>query len=157
MDELLDNFNYTLSEKHFLLENLKTGFIEEHGGQKALKLQLGAKYRNLRKQIENILNRELDGQREIFPLIQMLNYKAEQMKPVVRAILELKANNQLQVHLNDLLASFIHMLLNRLFKARQRTHEMVIYDFLFRHYTSALARAKGKKKQSLNVSTGIIT
>ncbi len=150
VDELLDNFQYTLADKLFVLASLKNSFINEHGGHKELKQQLGTKYRKLRKPVEEILNRDLDGQREISPLIQLLAYKTEQMKPVAEAILKLKNNGELQLHLNDLMASFIHMLLNRLFKARQRTHEMVIYDFLHNHYKSVLARKKNKNKQSKN-------
>ena len=32
-----------------------------------------------------------------------------------------------------LVASHIHMMVNRLFKSEQRLHELIIYDFLFRH------------------------
>jgi len=38
-----------------------------------------------------------------------------------------------------------HMLLNRLIPANQRLHELLIYDFLFRHYKSVEMK-KGKEK-----------
>ena len=43
-----------------------------------------------------------------------------------------------------LMGSYIHMLINRLFKSKQRLHEMVIYDFLFRYYKSEIAKKKYK-------------
>lgn len=147
VDELLDNFRYALPDKLGLLESLKTGFTEEHGGQKELKQQLSIKFRKHRQAIENILDRRLDATREIAPLINLLAHKAEQMKSVAQTIWELQRTGQLQVHLNDLLASYVHMLLNRIFKARQRTHEMVIYDFLYNYYKSAAAMEKNKQRK----------
>ncbi|MDR0295220.1 MAG: hypothetical protein LBH91_03380 [Prevotellaceae bacterium] len=41
-----------------------------------------------------------------------------------------------------MLSSYIHMTLNRLFRTQQRMHELVMYDYLFRYYTSMQARQK---------------
>jgi hypothetical protein len=48
------------------------------------------------------------------------------------------------VPLDDLLSSFIHLHVNRLMPAQARLHELVLYDFLFRHYQTQLAREKQK-------------
>jgi len=40
------------------------------------------------------------------------------------------------------MASYSHMMVNRLFKSKQRLHEMVLYDFLHRYYKSEIARQK---------------
>ena len=146
LDDLLNNFKFSSNDKMFLLEHLKDGFIREHGGSKELKLQLDTKFRNVRKQVEDILNRELDATREILPLIELLEWKKEQLEPIAEKIIELKNSNQLQIALNDLLASYVHMMLNRIFKARQRTYELVVYDLLYRYYKSLAGREKSKKK-----------
>lgn len=146
LDDLLNNFKFNSNDKMFLLEHLKDGFISEHGGSKELKLQLDTKFRSVRKQVEDILNRELDATREILPLIELLEWKKEQLEPIAEKLIELKNSNQLQIALNDLLASYIHMMLNRIFKARQRTYELVVYDLLYRYYKSLAGREKSKKK-----------
>jgi len=146
VDELLNSFKYSTSDKLFLLERLKTGFTQEHGGSKELKLQLDTKFRNVRKQVEEFLNSEFENKPDFAPLKEILNTKAEQLVPISQKILQLKENNQLQVELNDLMASYSHMLLNRLFKARQRTFEMLIYDLLYRYYKSLSAREKSAQK-----------
>jgi hypothetical protein len=40
----------------------------------------------------------------------------------------------------ELLASYIHMMLNRIMTDQPRMHELVIYDFLARYYKSMIAR-----------------
>lgn len=145
IDELLDTFSYDPAGKLQLLESLKEGFTMEHGGGKELKLQLDNKFRNVRKLVEDILNRSLDPEREILPLIELLDWKKEQLAPVAKTIRDLKDAERLQVPLNDLMGSYIHMMLNRIFKSRQRTFEMVIYDLLYRYYKSMLARKKVKE------------
>lgn len=145
LDDLLNNFKFNSNEKLSLLEHLKDGFLREHGGSKELKLQMDTKFRNVRKQVEDILNRELDATREILPLIELLEWKKEQLEPLTEKITEFKKSNKLQIPLNDLLTSYIHMMLNRIFKARQRTYELVVYDLLYRYYKSLAGREKSKK------------
>ena len=152
VDDLLNNFNFSLDEKLFLLEQLNNGFVNEHGGTKELKLQLNNKFRSVRKNVEDILNIELDETREILPLIELLVWKKEQIAPLVNRINLLIKNKQLKVNYNGLLASYIHMMLNRIFMARQRTCEMVVYDLLYKYYKSMIAREKCKIKTIATVS-----
>ncbi|HET6227766.1 MAG TPA: lantibiotic dehydratase, partial [Bacteroidia bacterium] len=119
MDDLLTNLKFSAAEKLQLLDRMKTSFFREHGESKELKLQLDAKFRTERKLVEDILNKELDERREIQPVIELLKWKDEQVQPLAEQLLELKRNNQLQIDLNELTSSYIHMLLNRLFMARQ--------------------------------------
>lgn len=44
------------------------------------------------------------------------------------------------------------MLMNRLFRSKQRVHEMVVYDFLWRYYKSAFAKAKYSKLNEAKVN-----
>jgi thiopeptide-type bacteriocin biosynthesis protein len=149
MDDLLTNLNFNSTEKLQLLDNMKTSFFREHGESKELKLQLDAKFRTERKLVEDILNREIDETREIQPLIELLEWKKEQVQPLAEKLLELKKDNQLQVDLNELASSYIHMLLNRIFMSRQRTYEMVVYDLLYRYYKSVAGREKSKNKDKV--------
>jgi thiopeptide-type bacteriocin biosynthesis protein len=147
MDDLLTNLNFNSAEKLQLLDTMKTSFFREHGESKELKLQLDAKFRTERKLVEDILNREIDEAREIQPLIELLEWKKEQVQPLAEQLLQLKNDKQLKIDLNDLTSSYIHMLLNRIFMSRQRTYEMVVYDLLYRYYKSVAGREKSKNKE----------
>lgn len=152
IDNLLDDFLYTEEEKIKLMEVLKTNFGLEFGMRKELKHQLDRKFRKERETINNIMEKRKDESREILQLIKLLDKKSENIKSIIKEILNLKNIDGLQGSLNDLMASYIHMLMNRLFKSKQRMHEMVIYDFLFRYYKSMRAR-KEKYKQRKTVLT----
>ena len=80
--------------------------------------------------------------------MDLLEWKSKQLQPLADQILALQNNNQLQVSLTDLIASCTHMMINRIFKARQRTYEMMVYDLLYRYYKSLAGREKSKKKWS---------
>ena len=146
VDVLLDDFGYSMEQKRVLLENLKTVFAHEFSMNKDLKMQMDRKFRTHREIINKVLNAKNDETRDLQPLFELLRQKSENTTPWISEILKIQQNRQLQLPLNDLLASYIHMLLNRLFKNKQRIHEMVIYDFMWRTYRSELAQ----KKQIVN-------
>ncbi|PKQ63549.1 hypothetical protein BZG02_09260 [Labilibaculum filiforme] len=144
IDSLLDDFNYDDQQKLHLLENLKEGFGREFGMNKMLKLQLDKKFRNERQNISNVLNREMDSKSDMLPLFDLLQQKSIRTEHISKKIISIDKNKKLPRALDDLMSSYIHMLVNRLFKSKQRLHEMVIYDFLYRYYKSEIAKNKYK-------------
>lgn len=141
VNDLLDLFNFSLEGKIDIMNSLKNSFFEEHGGNKELKVQLDNKFRSLRKDIESVLDEKAGND---FILRNLLIYKKKEMVPIIEKIIQLNNNNQLLVPVNKLLTSYIHMMLNRIFNARQRVCELVIYDLLYKYYKSKLARNKVK-------------
>ncbi|MFA8433386.1 MAG: thiopeptide-type bacteriocin biosynthesis protein [Marinifilaceae bacterium] len=146
IDSLLDNFMFDEQQKLILLENLKDGFGREYGMNRALKSQLDKKFRTERQSINDVMNKELDSQSKIKPLFELLKQKSSRIRYICIKILNIEKRNMLFRPLNDLMGSYIHMLMNRLFKSKQRLHEMVIYDFLYRYYKSEIAKNIYKPK-----------
>jgi len=138
INQLLDDFNYSFDQKYILLENLKEGFGREFGMNRSLKLQLDKKFRKARPHI----NRLMKGDEEFRPIYDLVVIKSDNTKNITGQILHLNNNNELERPLNDYLSSYIHMLCNRLFKSKQRLHELVIYDYMARYYKSEIAKAK---------------
>lgn len=147
IDELLTGFGYSLTAKRDLLESLKTGFAQEFNMNRDLKKQIDKKFRDNRTAIEEVLDRTKDATSELLPLFKILEHKNTQENPVIASLLKLEKNNELMLPINKLLSSFIHMLVNRLFKSKQRVHELVVYDFMYRHYRSFLAKQQNKQKE----------
>lgn len=133
IDSLLNDFDFNLVDKLNLMEKLKDAFGREFNMNISLKQQLDKKYRENRPQIEGFLGKE-NPESIFFPLTEILEIKSQNLKPTIKNILEI---NQSATELYDILASYIHMLLNRLIPANQRLHELLIYDFLFRQYKSS--------------------
>ncbi|WP_158538545.1 lantibiotic dehydratase [Chitinophaga skermanii] len=140
VDMLLDDFNFSLQEKKELLAHLRTGFVEEFGGMKLLHKQLNDKYRSQQKEIYSFMNREADEENEIEEVIALYEERSVITRPLAMQIQKIVCE-QLQherAHW-DIISSYIHMFLNRIFVAKQRKHELVLYHFLEKYYLSQLA------------------
>ncbi len=141
-DSLLESFHYSTLEKKELLNNLKRGFALEFGKTKFLGKQLNDKYREEREKIDDFISFKENEKPEYEPIIEVLREKEHNIKEIVSEILKIKEDNNLELEINDLMASYIHMLMNRIFKSKNRLNEMVCYDFLCRFYNSKIAREK---------------
>ncbi|UTW64793.1 lantibiotic dehydratase [bacterium SCSIO 12643] len=148
VDDLIDIFKYTPEEKRDFMEWLKSAFAEEFGMDRFLKKQMDKKFREHRNLLIEVLDRSKDQYSNHKTLLELLSRKRMFSQGLVDELLEMQRNNELHVNMHELLASFIHMLLNRLFKSKQRVHEMVVYDFLWRTYRSEIAR-RSKIKESV--------
>jgi thiopeptide-type bacteriocin biosynthesis protein len=151
VDEFLSDFKLTPNEKYNLIDKLNSSFFNEHGGKKELKLILDNKFRTLRPHIEDVLKYNNDENKDYYPIIELINARSKSNAKIIDKLLLLNTKNQLQLSLNDLLASLLHMNIDRLFMGRNRTNEFVVYDLLFRYYKSTLARSKSASKKDISV------
>jgi thiopeptide-type bacteriocin biosynthesis protein len=131
-DYLLDNFGYDLTQKLGLMEHLKTAFGNEFDMAKQPKIQLDSRYRLEKKLLEDFMNPLSEMNLELKPLFQAWLEKTPEKQKFTSLMTK--------VTMDSLVISFIHMLLNRIFKSKGRLNEMVCYDFLFRYYKSKQAR-----------------
>ncbi len=139
VDNLLSNFELKIEQKKQLLEYLSESFNKEFGLENANDTKILAKsYREKRQIIEEMIENPLiySEFKELFT-----NYSLA-IKENTDKVLELAKNNELEMSLSNLLASYIHMFLNRYFRANQRKHECIIYYMLFQYYRSAEAKDK---------------
>jgi len=71
-----------------------------------------------------------------------LDVRSQRSKTAVESILKIHKEGALEMNINELFASYIHMFMNRLFKTKNRLHEMIAYDFLHRYYIATLSKQK---------------
>jgi thiopeptide-type bacteriocin biosynthesis protein len=140
VDDLLNDFNYNLENKYLLISQLSSSFFNEHGASKDLKIRLDIKYRNLKQKIEGIFNWEENT--DILIINDLLKQKSSLSKSIINELLLMNSNKKLEMPIDELIASILHMNLNRLFMGRNRTNEFVVYDLLSKHYKSQLIRLK---------------
>lgn len=132
IDSFLNLFEYKLNEKIILMESLSISFKNEIGKSKILNKNINDKYREYKNDIAQIL----DGHIQYNHLYKIITEKNDNITS------EADFNNckkKLSIPLNNFLSSHIHMLMNRLFKSKNRIHEAVCYDFLYRYYKSKMA------------------
>lgn len=140
IDTFLSDFGLSLTDKKNLLERMKTSFANEFNINKDLKLQLDQRFRTNRNAIELILNDTLDEAHEYAPLFKFIDLKSENTKSLLKQIKMLKSEDNYLKYLSDM----IHMMVNRTIGDNQRTHELLLYDFLFRYYHAEMAKSKNK-------------
>lgn len=128
IDHLLNDFRYLPEEKKTLLLGLSRNFGKEFNKNKDLAKQLSARFREKRRMINDHLKSEN----------YLLEQRSEKLKKAISEINSRFDEESMEVHKNDLVSSIIHMSMNRIFQTNNRLHEMVLYDFLFRYYKSAV-------------------
>ncbi|MDR3339833.1 MAG: thiopeptide-type bacteriocin biosynthesis protein, partial [Candidatus Symbiothrix sp.] len=146
IDELLTVFNYSLEKKLTLLNLLKDNFYKEFHIEGNFKKQFSLNFRENRKEIEKIIKINNNEVSLLLPIFQ----KSEKIEKIAEKIIEYERNKMLYISLNDLLCSYIHMMLNRFFRTQQRKHELVIYDYLYRYYDSEINKLKYQQQNNIH-------
>ena len=151
IDTLLSDFECSLQDKHKLLNTLQDNFGKEHGITTDFRRQFGQKYRTEKTRIEKILDKNSAQDEEYSALFQPIVENSEKSKNIIKEIKRRKGEKEKgesgkkTLFLEENLSSYIHMTLNRLFRTQQRTHELILYDYLFRYYNSMIQRFKDSK------------
>lgn len=123
IEKILHYFKLTDEEKLNFLNKMQLAFKNELKVDSSKKRVLSKKYRFFEKDLTNFSDSNTDN-----------------LSKIVEEILLLKKLNLLEIEIEDLLASFIHMCINRCFQSNQRTFEMIVYDFMFKKNKSTFAR-----------------
>lgn len=146
IDEFLSDFGYKLEEKRDLIRILKTGFAEEFKADKAINQNLSNKYRTEKEKIIQCIETESTF------FDKTIKTHKKDFKLILNKIKINNPDGEYIKVINNIVDSLIHMHCNRLFKTKQRAHEWVIYDLLFRYYDGKLARIKYSIDKEIGVS-----
>lgn len=142
IDRLLNDFGFNLKDKTNLLNTMQISYVQEFNMDKYLRYQLDNKYRIYRDKIISFLESSHDGDSELELIWKLLDTRSEKTTEIINSI-KLKLSSE-EIFL--LLRSWIHMNLNRLFRTKQREHELVIYYLLHKHYKSEDGRQRSTSK-----------
>ena len=143
LDMFLEDLGLDLGEKKRTMERLAGGFFQEFKGDKALMGQLNDKYRKESRIIQDILDPTSDAANDIEEAVLLFEERRTASQPVIASILERYGGSLTKSEQGfSLLASYVHMYVNRFFVAKPRLHELTLYHLMTKHYTSAIARQK---------------
>jgi thiopeptide-type bacteriocin biosynthesis protein len=129
INELLSDFGLNLEEKQKLMENVSKSFKTEFGFNEFNSKQFNSKFRDNKKTVESVLNDAIQ-EKDFISLFQPIQKRS---KKLISVIEQIKSKSKKENQVNDLLKSYLHMMLNRLFRSKNRQHEMILYDFMFRY------------------------
>ncbi len=141
-DMLLTALRCDIDRKLRIVARLREQFAGVKSSDKHFKLQLGTKYRDLRSNIEQLLDPAYDVNSNCRSGILVLNDRSKRLGAIADELVELERQAKLSVSREALAASYVHMQINRLLRSAHRAHEIVIYDFLSRVYMSQLKSGK---------------
>lgn len=137
-NDLLQHAGFTEKERLEFAQRRREQYGREFHTDADFKLQLDKKYRQYRGLAEGFLQGGLKD--EAYNEVKdICDARQKVLMPVLLTAIEILQNDG-RVSLESFLASHIHMMLNRVFMANERLHELVVYDFLVRYYQSNIAR-----------------
>jgi len=140
MDSFLSAFSYDLSQKAIFFTQRSEAFKREFGFNEHNAKQFNTKYREHKKTVEAILKESITDANVLSLYLPLKKY-VRQLGPITQTI-KRKSEKRKDISIESLVGSYIHMMLNRLFRSKNRKHELVLYDFMRRYYKSELARGK---------------
>ncbi|TDO68940.1 thiopeptide-type bacteriocin biosynthesis protein [Flavobacterium chryseum] len=127
IDSFLNSFQLSIQEKLSLMDDLQSSFKIEFKTDKEQKKEMSKSYAALYPQMNTLMTAT---SKNIFIVItRIVNQKSKQ---TAKKALEIKIKNE--IPLESLLASHIHMMVNRQYTSKQRMYELIIYDHLFKYY-----------------------
>jgi thiopeptide-type bacteriocin biosynthesis protein len=144
VNQLLEIFSLSKANKRALMSELQYSFHREFNiVSNDSKRGLARKYRKHRADIlDSLSERSNLFEGKIEEVLTERMYRLTPIANTIRQTLIAVDEAQHSIALTSLLQSYVHMLLNRLFRSKQRMQEMVIYDFLFQYYNSVIAQEK---------------
>ena len=143
-DRFIDDFGFNAAEKRAIIARRRKEYGAEFNADAApMKHSLGDRYRQSRKALAAIWDLARGEDSELAPGLEIWNARSARLAPLAAALRAAEARRALSCPVSTLIDSYLHMSVNRLARGAGREHELVIFDFLNRHYASLDARARG--------------
>lgn len=139
-DEMMNSFDLTIHQKIVFLQYLRKAYGREFKATKFVLKQVNNEYRIHKNKIALILNQDRQADNE-WEWLEAILCKTRDIQIILaREIQQLIQVKELAVDISELLASYIHMNLNRTFPSEARKQEYILYEFLYLHYNSILQK-----------------
>jgi thiopeptide-type bacteriocin biosynthesis protein len=148
IDIFLDDFGYSLLSKKDLIKWLHQSFSREFNISTPQRRKLSERFSTNKKIVQMVMSDEWSTDENLKHAITVFINQDEGYKNAISNVLSASSvkNNPQQV--NNLMSSYLHMFINRMFVGNQRKVELVIYDYLLKYYESKIAREAGQKVQA---------
>ena len=146
MDYILSTFGYDLEQKIQFAQHYGEAFKSEFKATPLLRKQLNKKYQDHRELLGQFMVPETATDQDILAFTSLVNDYDEKCRNDIAFILHAYQNGQPDVTLDSLIASHIHMFINRYYETQQRRFEMVCYDFLVRYYLAERGKQRNQTR-----------
>jgi thiopeptide-type bacteriocin biosynthesis protein len=139
LHRLLDDLGLELGARLALVSSIRDHYAREHEAGVALQRRVGERHREVRAELEELLCGPGDNH-PFAPGLDALRRRSIALGEPLAELRTLATRDALTRPLEEIAASFLHMHAIRMLRTAPRRHELVLYDFLLRHYASASHR-----------------
>ncbi|MBT2620620.1 thiopeptide-type bacteriocin biosynthesis protein [Chryseobacterium sp. ISL-6] len=144
IDSTLDLFCSEEENKLTIISAMSDSFKDEFGFNMYNSKQFNEKYRTNKAKIEAIVSGvDIIEEYSYESLYNICKKRYRDLTLTTSSIKEIQLKKQLS---QDIVIDLIHMMINRLIPAENRLHELILYDFVKRYYSSIIARKNNKKQ-----------
>ncbi|WP_428229084.1 thiopeptide-type bacteriocin biosynthesis protein [Flavobacterium sp.] len=133
IDDLLKYFEIPLEVSQEFVQNMYLKFQLEHNVQRENVKKLSELYTKNKPDILLFISKQQDPD-YLDGLTEIIKIKKEEIK-IIKSILT-KTSKDNKINSLELIDSFVHMNINRIFRSKQREYELLCYDFMNRYYKS---------------------
>jgi thiopeptide-type bacteriocin biosynthesis protein len=145
IDLLLESLGFGPVERLVLMEDMRKRFavvgVPNHEARE-VRERVGANFRQQRAAIEALLSSQASPSPRIQSAIAYLRRRSGELVPSVERLSTLIRTGDITERFEELAISYVHLLVNRMFRNASGFVEFAIYDTLARHYRSAVAKAR---------------
>ncbi|WP_426789650.1 lantibiotic dehydratase [Sphingobacterium sp. WOUb80] len=144
-NNLLSAFGFESQEKLNFLKTLNEGFYNEFNRYHKLKFTLDQNYRRNYKEISHFFNNTIYQDGRIKAILEQHFLKLKSLH------IQCLTSSDYLLRPREIVASLVHMLLNRIFYTQQRQQEMVIYHFLCKFLISEIKKSDQSLPETPNL------
>jgi thiopeptide-type bacteriocin biosynthesis protein len=139
IDQLLTDFGYDIDSKLSIITMMSNSFCREFGYNDRNQMQLNTIFRDISKRIEPyVFSNGIVFTPFQQTICDIIFGRSMKQTDVISAIKKnIKYSKQKE---QELICSYIHMMMNRLFCSQNRKYELLVYYFMKKKYTSIIAR-----------------
>jgi thiopeptide-type bacteriocin biosynthesis protein len=147
LEAMLDDFGLAWAEKRAFVARRRREYGAEFGADQAgMKMWLSDRFRHYRRTLDALWDRRRDSTSAVAPGLEIWSSRSQRLRPIAHALRDAHEQGTLAAPLLDVIDSHVHMHVNRLARVAGRAHELVMFDFLDRHFASVEARARKQQE-----------
>jgi class I lanthipeptide synthase len=145
IDLFLDAFSFNLEQKSRFLSTLDKNYSAEFKIGSEQRKKIYERFANHKPIIDRLMSDDWKEDGDLSNAINIFKVDGIDYRSTIDEILSAQSVKENPKQLEQLLTSYLHMFVNRLFMGNQRKVELILYEYLWKIYESRLAREKNDK------------
>jgi thiopeptide-type bacteriocin biosynthesis protein len=143
MDKLLSDCNISIHDRVHFTDRMRGSLGTELRVKTRDKQEVGTRFRHERAILESLLDKDASSTNPRYStILEAYRRRSDRIKFAVDRLRGSDEAGRPITPFIEIIASHLHMNLNRIMKSAARTHEFVLYEFLYRVYEGRCAREK---------------